>query len=374
VKIIVWVYRLGGGGAERVMTDLASSFAEVRHDVQLCVHGPDNPYAAELSPKVTLRTLTTSDTIRKLRLRTPLSFIRLLCLIRKYKPDVVFTTGAGHGLQLPLLRWLSFSSFTTVLRETNTLSFQKKKSTNPITRLIIYFAKFLYPLNDYVVATSEGVEADLLTLIPALKGRIIRIANPVDTGKLRLKSSEPLTDTYLSDKSYILAVGRLVPQKGFDVLIHAWAEIYKKYPYKLVILGEGAERPPLLALAKSYGLEDSLIMPGFRQNPFAYMARTKLFVLSSYHEGLPNVLLQALACGCPVVSTDCPSGPSEILQDGRLAPLVPVGDARALAGGMLDALENASRYPSAPWNEIAAQYDPGAIRNAYLSLFEKGSA
>ena len=370
----MWVYRLGGGGAERVMTDLASSFAEAGHDVQLCVHGPDNPYAAELSPKATLLTLTTSDTIRKLRLRTPLSFIRLLFFIRKYKPDVVFTTGAGHGLQLPLLRWLSFSSFTTVLRETNTLSSQKKKSANPITRLIIYLTKFLYPLNDYVVATSEGVEADLLTLIPAVKGRVIRIANPVDTEKLRLKSSGPLTDTYLSDKSYILAVGRLVPQKGFDVLIHAWAEIYKKHPYKLVILGEGAERQALLALAKSYGLEDSLIMPGFEQNPFAYMACAKLFVLSSYHEGLPNVLLQALACGCPVVSTDCPSGPSEILQNGRLAPLVPVGDARALAGGMLDALENASRYPSDPWAETSGRYDPGAIRNAYLSLFAKGSA
>lgn len=371
MKIIVWIYRLGGGGAERVMTNLASSFAEAGHDVQVCVHGPDNPYTAELSPKAKLRVLTTSSFIGKLRLRTPFSFFHLLFLIREYKPDVVFTTGAGHGLQLPLLRFFSFTKFLTVLRETNTLSAQKKKSVNLLTRIVIHLTPFLYPLNDYVVATSKGIESDLLLSMPKLNGKIFRIPNPIDTYTLRALSQETVIEPPLEDKNYILAVGRLVPQKGFDILIHAWAEVYKKFPLKLAILGEGPERLSLINLAKAYGLEDNLIMPGFQKNPFMYMARARLFVLSSYHEGLPNVLLQALACECPVVATDCPSGPFEILDGGRIAPLVPVGDSNAMVKGIIDALENGHRYPSSPWKEISAEYDPKKIRDSYLSLFSK---
>lgn len=371
MKIIVWVYRLGGGGAERVMTDLASSFAEIGHDVQVCVHGSDNPYASELSPNAKLRILTKSNLINKLRLRTPFSFIRLLFFIRKYKPDVVFTTGAGHGLQLPILRFLSFADFVTVLRETNTLSAQKKKSSNALTHAIIQCAPFLYPYNDHIVATSKGIEDDLSNSIPKLNGKISRILNPIDGKKLSILSQEPVTEFPLEDKSYILAAGRLVPQKGFDILIRAWADIYKSHPYQLVILGEGPERLNLINLAKSYGLEKNLILPGFQKNPFKYMARARLFALSSYHEGLPNVLLQALACECPVVSTDCPSGPSEILDGGRIAPLIPVGDPKAMANGLIDALEHGYKYPQHPWDEVSVKYDPQKIRDAYLSLFLK---
>lgn len=368
MKIIVWVYRLGGGGAERVMTNLASSFADAGHDIEVCVHGVDNPYAAELSGKANLHTLTSSPLVQKLHLRTPLSFLRLLFFIRRYKPDVVFTTGAGHGLQLPFLRALSFTRFTTVLRETNTLSSQKEKSRDLITRLIIFLTRYLYPLNDYIVANSQGVEDDLLKSIPSLKGRLVRIANPIDAVKLRSLAAQPFAPPPVN-KDYILAIGRLVPQKGFDILIRAWAKIYKENSYKLVILGEGPERENLLALAKSLNIEDHIIMPGFKENPFAYMGHAKLFVLSSYHEGLPNVLLQALACACPVVSTDCPSGPREILDGGRLAPLVPVGDVGALAEGMIQAINSPQNYPAFPWNEIESHYNPDAIRDSYLSLF-----
>ncbi len=370
MKIIIWVYRLGGGGAERVMTDLASSFAEAGHDVQVCVHGPNNPYAADLSAKSHLRVMTSSPLIQKLRLRTPLSFTRLLLFIRRYKPDVVFTTGAGHGLQLPLLRRLSCMNFTTVLRETNTLTSQRKKSKSLLTRLIVSLTRYLYPLNDYTVATSQGVENDLLKFIPDLKGRLVQIANPIHSEKLRsLAAKAPNGD--ISDKDYILAVGRLVPQKGFDLLIRAWSANFKKYPYKLIILGEGPERETLRSLATFLDIQDHLIMPGFQENPFSYMGHAKLFVLSSYYEGLPNVLLQALACGCRVVSTDCPSGPREILDGGRLAPLVPVGDVDALAKGMVEAMENTQSYPLSPWSIIEGNYNPDHIRDSYLSLFSK---
>ncbi|HEU4839758.1 MAG TPA: glycosyltransferase [Micavibrio sp.] len=370
MKIVIWIYRLGGGGAERVMTDLASSFVRAGHDVDVCVHGPDNPYAAEIEATAKLHILTRSCIIEKLRLRTVCSFFRLIQFIHQNKPDVVFTTGAGHGLLLPFVRFFSFSSFGTVLRETNNLTAQAETSTRFMTRLVIMLTGILYRFNDWIIVPSKGVEDDLLQRIPSLKSRITRIANPIDAAKLHALAEQPLSIPTITDQSYILGVGRLVPQKGFDVLIRAWAELYKAHPLKLILLGEGPERGKLSALAQSYGLASELVMPGFEKNPYAYMRRARLFVLSSYHEGLPNSLLQALACNCPVVSTDCPSGPAEILDNGKLAPLVAIGNSAALLEGMLQALDYNAPYPKSPWAQISYNYYPENISRAYLSIFD----
>lgn len=366
----MWIYRLGGGGAERVMTDLSSSFVRAGHNVDVCVHGPDNPYAAELDAGANIHILTRSRLIGTLRLRTVVSFFRLVNFIRQNKPDIVFTTGAGHGLLLPLVRIISFTSFATVLRETNTLSAQAETSTRFMTRLVIMLTGILYRFNDWIVVPSEGVEKDILGRIPSLKLRTTRIANPIDAGKLHALAKQDLSIPAIKDNSYILGVGRLVPQKGFDLLIKAWAELYKTHPLKLVLLGEGPERKNLAVLAQSFGLTNELIMPGFEKNPYAYMRRARLFVLSSYHEGLPNSLLQALACGAPVVSTNSPSGPAEILDNGKLAPLVATGSSEALLAGMVKALDDKAPYSKSPWAEISQNYDPENITQAYLSIFK----
>jgi glycosyltransferase involved in cell wall biosynthesis len=144
----------------------------------------------------------------------------------------------------------------------------------------------------------------------------------------------------------ILGVGRLTRQKDFPTLIRAFAEVRRRRPARLIILGEGEDRPELEALIGELGLADHVALPGFRDNAMAYLAGSALFVLSSAWEGLPTVLIEALAAGARVVSTDCPSGPREILQDGRLGVLVPVGDAPALARAMANALDGpASTVP-----------------------------
>jgi glycosyltransferase involved in cell wall biosynthesis len=137
-----------------------------------------------------------------------------------------------------------------------------------------------------------------------------------------------------------LGAGRLARQKDFRTLIRAFARVHAERHYRLVILGEGNDRAPLEALAVKLGLKDDIDLPGFVTNPFAYMSKAALFVLSSAWEGFGNVLAEAMALGVPVVSTDCPSGPREILQDGRYGPLVPVGDACALAKAMIDVLDH----------------------------------
>ena len=144
----------------------------------------------------------------------------------------------------------------------------------------------------------------------------------------------------------VLAVGKLIARKDFSVLLTAFARLLARRPARLVVLGEGRLRHKLLALAKELRLEECVDFPGFQENPYAFLAKADLFVLSSRNEALPTVLIEAMACGCPVVSTDCPFGPREILEDGRLGPLVPVGDAVALAAAMARVLdEPPSRGP-----------------------------
>jgi glycosyltransferase involved in cell wall biosynthesis len=165
----------------------------------------------------------------------------------------------------------------------------------------------------------------------------------------------------------ILGVGRLTRQKDFFTLVRAFAELRRRRRARLIILGEGEDRAGLEALVAELGLGDDVALPGFRDNAPGYMARSSLFVLSSAWEGLPTVLIEALAVGTRVVSTDCPSGPREILQDGRLGALVPVGDAPALAKAMEDALDRAD--PPLPSEDLAV-FTLDAAVDHYLRLIE----
>jgi glycosyltransferase involved in cell wall biosynthesis len=163
-----------------------------------------------------------------------------------------------------------------------------------------------------------------------------------------------------------LAAGRLVPQKDHRTLIDAFAALRARMPARLVILGEGPERPALEALIRRWGIEDDVALPGFDLYPAAYMARADVFVLSSRWEGLANVIVEAMACGTPVVSTDCPSGPAELLEGGRFGPVVPVGDAPALAAAM----EQAFRDPVPPdvLKRRASEFSLDRSVDAYLTV------
>jgi len=163
----------------------------------------------------------------------------------------------------------------------------------------------------------------------------------------------------------ILGVGRLEEQKDFASLINAFSLVHERIPARLVILGEGQDRHALQALIDSLGLQEWIDLPGFDINPFAFMKRSAVFVLSSKWEGLPNALIQALTCGCPVVSTDCLSGPAEILNDGEYGHLVPVGDAQALAEAILAVLQGSTRKPPQNWLN---QFKPETIIPQYLTI------
>ncbi len=193
--------------------------------------------------------------------------------------------------------------------------------------------RLFYPEADALAAVSDGVARDLAGLLGLPPDAVHTTYNPVLTPDLSRRAREPLHHPWLrtGQPPLLLAAGKLRPQKGFTTLLEAFARLRARRSARLLILGEGPLRRSLEARVRGLGLERDVALPGFARNPFAFMARCSAFVLASEWEGLPGVLIQALACGAPVVATDCPSGPREILEGGRHGTLVPVGDPAALA-------------------------------------------
>jgi glycosyltransferase involved in cell wall biosynthesis len=233
-----------------------------------------------------------------------------------------------------------------------------------------------YPFADAVVAVSSELADDLSAVAGLPRGLIRTVYNPVVGPELPALAAEPAGHPWLrpGGPPVVLGAGRLVEQKDFPTLLRAFALVRRERPARLVILGEGpaGAREGLAALAAGLGVAADLDLPGFVANPYAYMARAAAFALSSLHEGLPGVLIQALACGCPVVSTDCPSGPREILDGGRYGRLVPVGDHEALARAILACLDD----PSGREERVARAAAFGLERavDRYLELIGRPAA
>ena len=200
--------------------------------------------------------------------------------------------------------------------------------------------RLLFPLADHLVAVSKGVRANLAQGLCLPLSSISCIYNPIDICSIeRLAQDAPDHPWFVDGGApVIVSATRLASAKDLPTLLRALSEVQERCPVRLIILGEGPSRRDLERLVSELGLEPNVSLPGWVDNPFSYMRRASAFVLSSKWEGLGNVLIEALACGCPVISTDCPYGPSEILDHGRVGPLVPVGDHSALANAIVDVL------------------------------------
>ena len=237
-----------------------------------------------------------------------------------------------------------------------------------------WLVRWNYPLADEIIAVSDGAADDLSISTRIPRDQIQVVYNPIITPEMDLKSRENLDHPWFKpgEPPVILAVGRLTSQKDYPLLIRAFARVRQAIPVRLLILGEGPERNELTSLINQLGLEDDISMPGFVHNPYAFMAHASVFVLSSRWEGLPTVLAEALYCGAPLVSTDCPSGPREILQNGRFGKLVPVGDVDCLADAIQDTLKNKRMSP--PY-ESWQPYELNSVVDQYLKhLLGEGHA
>lgn len=331
-RIAVFLPSLRGGGAERVMLNLALGFCEQGVETDMVLAQAEGPYLDELPAEISVVDLKAP------RIRNAVR--PLMAYLKQQQPTGLLSSMAHANMMAVLAKQLSRSPTRVVATLHNTLS-QKMPAQNFFWR---HFGPSLmrqfYMRADAVVAVSHGVANDACQVTGFPEKRMQVIYNPVITDELYRRADEAIDHPWFEpgQPPVLISVGRLNRQKDYGLLIRSFALIREKMPARLLILGEGEERATLESLIAELDLNDSIALPGFVANPYALMKRAAAFVLSSGWEGLPTVLIEALALGVPLVSTDCPSGPHEILKGGSLGKLVPVGDAAALAGAVLDVL------------------------------------
>jgi glycosyltransferase involved in cell wall biosynthesis len=355
---------LSGGGAERVIVSLAQGMVERGLPVDLVVAAAEGAFLEQLSPGVRLVDLHAPRVLRSLG---PLS-----AYLRRERPRVLVSS-MGHANLVAL--WaakLARTGTPVIVTVHNTMS-QSTPELGLVTGgLWPHLLRTFYSWAASVVAVSGGAADDLARTSGLPRGRVKVVYNPVITPSLLERARQAPDHPWFAQGQppVILGVGRLTQQKDFSTLIRAFAQVQRRRAVRLMILGDGEERSALEALVAELGLAKEVELPGFRDNAVAYMAGSALFVLSSAWEGLPTVLIEALAAGTPVVSTDCPSGPREILQDGKLGALVPVADVAALAEAITNALDR-PRGIVPP--EALTPFTMNAAVDHYLRLFEDGS-
>ena len=335
--IAIFISSFGDGGVDRMLVNLANGLAQTGRAVDFLVNERQGVYGERLSPlvsKVLLQGHTDQDLTDE-----------LTAYLARTRPAVVMSgKGADDRIALRARQRLDDPGIRFFLRVGTSISSREAhKRSNLLSRwLLRREVRRLYTRCDGVIVNSEGAARELLDFLGFEPCDIAVAPNPTVTPDLLPLSREPLDHPWLADPEIplILGIGRLGRAKDFPTLLHAFALLRRDRPCRLMILGQGRQAGKLLSLAAELGIQDDFALPGFVKNPYAYLSRAKLFVLSSLWEGCPNALVEALAVGTPAVSTDCPSGPREILGEGRYGRLVPPADAAALAQAMAATLDD----------------------------------
>lgn len=351
------------GGIEGKIATLSREFLAQGVAVELLLpRGGEVPYPERLPAGVEIVDLGSKgklDTARKLAAR-----------LRQKEPDAL-VAAKDHAVKAAVLgRFFAHARVPIYIKLTNTVSVILRR---PVKRLL---AQWLYPFAEGAIAVSNGVRRDFLEHFSMDPRRVVTIYNPAIPEDFTERAAAPVGHPWLANTGVpvTIGVGRLADQKGFDVLLTAFAKLRSHRPARLIIVGEGTLRAALEEQARKLGIDGDVDLVGSVPDVLPWVSRANLYVLSSRYEGLPNVLIEALAAGAPVVSTDCPSGPREILEDGRLGPLVPVDDVEALADAMERTLNNPP--PAEERERSLERFRSGPVARQYLEtmgLLERGT-
>ena len=333
-KISLFVPNLAGGGVERVMVTLANGFAERGYQVDLVLSKAEGVFINSVDNRVQIINLKAK--------RVLFSLLPLANYLRREKPSAMLSGPKHANIVAIFAKAIARTSTRLVVSEHTMLSESVRQGERGRGKIIPKLVRYMYPYADAVVAVSRGAADDLKKIIGPKIGKINVIYNPIITPKLLSEAEVPLSHSWFGPDQppVVLGVGRLTEQKDFITLIKAFSLARKSRPLRLLILGDGENRASLESLIDSLNLTKDVSMPGFSANPYQYMRESAVYVLSSKWEGFGNVLVEALVSGAKVISTDCHSGPAEILENGKWGRLVPVGDFKALSINILEAIDD----------------------------------
>jgi len=358
MKIACFFATSGHSGVDRLAGHLVRGFAAAGHEVDLLQIRRHGPYLRELPAGVERVELGTSH--------VGTALLPLIRYLRCVRPAVLLCDKYRVNRVVLLARLLARVDSRVVVRVGTTVSVDLASRARHQRWFETLWIRLLYPLADTVLTPSRAASLDLARLAGLPAGRVLTVPSPLVAPDLAEKAAQPVEHPWLAtkDRPVVLGAGELCVRKDFSTLIRAFARVRAEFPARLIILGEGRQREELLDLARELGVAAEVSLPGFVHNPYAFMARADVFALASRWEGFGNVLAEALAVGTPVISTDCPSGPREILQEGRYGSLVPVGDAAQLAAGLLAILRDPP--PRQRSLEAARPYEISRAVAAYL--------
>ncbi|MGD8913341.1 MAG: glycosyltransferase [Candidatus Thiodiazotropha sp.] len=359
ISIAIFLPSLRGGGVEKMRLNLARYFIDLGHEVDLVLAECDGPYREYVPTGVNIVDLKAK--------RVSTCLPGLMKYLQKRRPTALLSAMEHSNIIALLSVKLSRVNTRVVVSTHNTLSITVRKS-NRRARLIPFFAKICYPWANGIVAVSKGVADDLSQTLGIARDKITIINNPVITEGIDRLSDDRVTHPWFNEKDIpiILSAGRMKPQKDYPTLLRAFSRVKKIRPARLVILGDGVMRSELEVLADELSITESVSFPGFVKNPYSYMSKSSVFVLSSAWEGFGNVLVEAMAVGTPVVATNCPNGPSEILAEGRYGHLTQVGDSEQMANAIIDTLDKP--IGASVLQQRSKEYKYDIIAQHYLEL------
>lgn len=367
-RLVFHVPTLRGGGAERVWVLMANEMARRGHHTTLLTWNGEGPNCGLLSPDVHL--VDFGIPVRGDRFGKPATIgglIRMAGFMARHRPDAVFSGPEFANLVTAAALTLAGSPARFFPSFHAAASHFEPRTGSQLARMV---AGLVIARATKAIAVSDGVAQDLERIARVGPGKAVVINNPLPPAASGSADAGlwPEPDGRATGGPVIVTAGRLVAVKDHSTLLRAFALLRRTQPATLLLLGEGPLQAELAALAQDLGVAADVSMPGYVANPSACFHRADLFVLSSTSEGFGNVLIEAMAAGLPIVSTDCRHGPREILRDGAFGALVPVGDAAALAGAMQAMLRNPT--PPAQLLARAADFAVDRIGDRYEALLQ----
>jgi glycosyltransferase involved in cell wall biosynthesis len=364
LSVAIYLHDLAGGGVERQSLIIAEEFRRQGADVTLVLHRLRGQLLGEVPAGLRIVDLQSS--------RTVLDIPRLARFLFREKPDILLSNVDLNNIAALLAKAISASATKVVICQHNSISPESVVGENWLYRHIAVFYRMLSPLISQAVAVSAGVAGELERLAGLASGRVLTINNPVVGPDFQVRSELVADHPWLqqSEQPTFVTAGRLVSQKDHETLIRALAIHRRRFAGRLIILGSGPLRGALQTLVDRLDLTKSVDFVGFQSNALPFFRQADAFVLSSRCEGFGNVIVEAMGCGTPVISTRCEHGPPEILDNGRYGVLVEPCNPAALAAAMDEVATLRARFPAALLRQRAEEFSYAACASRYMAMFK----